>query len=131
MLTNRMTIVAWKLFRTSKMKHLGFILYRLRRDFGFTDWEIANLTGIPMTNVSNYLASIKPVLDLEVLDILARMDEKGEIEAWKNIPDNSNFPQGYVMGKEQPAWYEEDKASYGRKRLHKEPYFKLGSETEE
>lgn len=104
-LTNRMTIAAWKLFKKDPILHFAFILYRLRNDFNFTAWEIANFTGIPTRQVQYYMKTIKPILDSEVLKVLAKMDYKGELEMWNEHTACNGLPQGYVVVHDYPAHY--------------------------
>lgn len=122
-LTNRMTIVAWKLFKKDRKLHYAFLLYRLKRDFGFTNWELANFTGMPMDHVNNHLRVIKPIIKSGILKILAKMDDENELREWKEVKHNGK-EQGYYIVKEYPAWYEKPK------RITEKPYFQLGSETE-
>ena len=81
-LTNRMTIVGYRLFKHSHTLHLGFIIMRLRKDFGFTLYEVANFTGIPYKTLENYSGRIRKLLESEALKILARMDYNEEKEIW-------------------------------------------------
>ncbi len=121
-LTNRATIIGWRMFQKDRTIHMGFILYRLKRDFGFTDWEIANFTGIPKRDIHNFMRRIKPILDSEVLQQLATMDWIEEEKGWRSIPDGHGRAwQGYYVPK-HIAWY--DKGKYRKHR--EEPLEKLG-----
>lgn len=124
---NRMTIVGHRLFKHSRNLHLALIVHRLRRDFGFTWYEVANFTGIPIRDLSNLYRRLKPLLDDEILKTLVRIDYFGELNTWRSIPAHGR-PQGYYEeGKDRPAWYKERKR---KKDWNKEPLFKLGTKTE-
>ena len=124
--TNRMTIVAWKLWKQDRKVHLGFICYRLRRDFGFTWWEIANFTGIPVYELKVMYEKIKPLLDSNVLRILAELDEEGALKEWREVSMGSR-EQGLFVVHDYPAWYSRtDRA----KRFSTKPDIQLGTESE-
>lgn len=127
-LTNKMTIVAWKLFQHDRNLHYGFILYRLRRDFGFKDWEISNLTGIPVTQIRHYITRMKPILDSEVLKFMQRLDFETEEEAFREIHANNGLPQGYYLKESNPFWAK--KGYFRRGFTYAPPFFQLGGETE-
>jgi len=82
--TNKMTIVAARLFRKNPPLHLAFICYRLKMDFGFTVSEICNFTGIPPRTLFYYLSVIRKMLYAKVFDILATEDFQKAIEEWEN-----------------------------------------------
>lgn len=125
-LTNRMTIIGWRLFKSSHRLHLALIIYRLKRDFGFTEWEIANFTGIPVRDIHNFMRKFKPLLDTEVLKVMAELEYtyQDKINAWMSLPrGHDSRPQGYYIIKDYPAWYENTKKY---KRWVEEPGIKLG-----
>ncbi len=126
-LTNQMTIVGWKLFKSDRTLHLAFMVYRLRRDFGFTAWEIANLTGIPTKQVYKLWEKLKPLLNSEILKILGDMDYKGELQAWDEIPFRPGKPQGLHVVRDYPAWYLQTKRY---KRWSKKAILGLGNVSE-
>lgn len=108
-LTNRMTIAGYMIFNHSKTIHLALILYRLRRDFGFTAWEIANLTGVPVGTLYNYYRKAKVILESEVLKYWD-VDYDEQLKKWLLIPDKGGKPQGYYeeLVDENP-WFMNDK----------------------
>lgn len=124
--SNNMSIVAHKLFKSDRTLHLAFITYRLRRDFGFTDLEVANLTGIPMNIIEKMRVKLKPILESKVLDILAKMDYEEELHEWNMLGDGHGGKQGYYVIKDYPAWYDDKR--YNEK--YKEKLIKLGTESE-
>jgi len=124
--TNRMTIVAWRLWKQDHKVHLGFLCYRLRRDFGFTWWEVANFTGIPVAELKQMYHKIKPLLDSSVLKILAEMDEEGALKEWREL-SMGDRQQGLYVIHDYPAWYLRTKRA---KRYSTEPEIKLGTESE-
>lgn len=126
-LTNRMTIVGYRLFKHSHKIHLAFIVYRLKRDFGFTWWEVANFTGIPEKKLIEFYLEIKPLLDTEILKYLANLDEEGALEEWRNIPDTRNGKQGKYIVRETKAWFDDMPRTKSRQ---KEPEFRFGGESE-
>jgi len=127
-LTNKMTIVAYKLFCDNPKMHIAFILYRLEKDFGFTQWEVANFTGIPMRYIARWVRNVKRVLDLEVLKVLSRMDFEKEMAAWDNIKDEKEHgPQGYQRDK-SPWFLSRKKLSYFD--INRTPYFAIGGNAE-
>jgi len=64
---------------------MAFIIVRLKKEFGFTDWEIANFTGIPMRTIRAYRNLVKNVLESEILKILVQMNFDKEESDWRNI----------------------------------------------
>lgn len=121
-----MTIVGWRLFQSDRVLHFGFVLYRLKRDFGFTDWEIANFTGIPKRDIHNFMRRIKPLMDAEILKSLSKMHWIEEEDGWRSIPDGHGRKwQGYFIKKEL-AWYNKNKY----RKLNKEPHEQLGTDLE-
>ncbi len=126
-LTNRMTIVGHKLFKSDQHLHLAFMIYRLRRDFGFTAWEIANLTGIPTRQVYKFYERLKPILKSEILKTLARMDYEQDSQAWYSIPSPNGTAQGYYKIKDYPAWYSNASKN---KKWSNIPKLQIGYETE-
>lgn len=124
--TNNMSIVAHRLFKEDRTLHLAFIVYRLRRDFGFTDFEVANLTGIPMGILNKMRQKLRPILQTKVLDVLAKMDYNEELNEWNNKNDGHGCPQGYYTVKTHKAWYDDKRFN----EKYKEPLIKLGTESE-
>ena len=86
-LTNKMTIVAWKLFKSDRRMHFAMILYRFKRDFGFTELEIANFTGMPVKEVNSLLQIALKFMRSDVLKIIAKTDFEWdeELHAWRYI----------------------------------------------
>lgn len=117
-LSNRMTIVAWKLFNHNRRLHFAFIVYRLRRDFGFTYWEIANFTGLPTATLRQWVHRMMPLLKSQIIQTLVSMDYDEEEDNWEHANAEKD--------KKYPAWYDVDKY----KEKYKEPDFKLGGESE-
>ena len=124
-LSNKMTIVAWELYKTDRRLHLAFIIHRLRFDFGFNQFEIANFTGMPIQDINELERRTKKILDSEVLKILANLKEDDKLKSWYELPDGHGKIQGYRPIIDYPAWYLEK-----QEKKYKEPFFKLGSETE-
>jgi hypothetical protein len=124
--SNNMSVVAHKLFKSDKVLHLAFITYRLRRDFGFTDVEVANLTGIPMNTIEKMRTVLKPILESKVLDVLAKMDYQEELLKWDMLGDGHGNKQGYYVIKDHKPWYDDKRYS----EKYKEPLIKLGMESE-
>lgn len=125
--TNKMTAVAWKLFRTDRSLHFGLILYRLRRDFGFTWWELANFTGIPEAHLHQFYKIVKPYLEAHIFKTLARMDEQGELDRWRDLPAGNGKSQGYYIPRDAPAWFQYRKRAG---RWQRPPDIQLGMESE-
>ncbi len=123
-LTNSMTIVGHKLFKSDRQLHLAFMIYRLRRDFGFTAWEIANLTGIPTRTIYKFYELLKPILNSEILKTLSNMDYEKDMDAWYTLPSPNGNAQGYYRIKDYPAWYAKSK------KWSTAPSLKIGEDTE-
>lgn len=114
----------WRLFRSNRTLHMGFILYRLKRDFGFTDWDCANLTGIPAKKVGHFLEAIHAIMRSNVLKELAKMDFEEEEQGWRARPYRGGYQaQGYFIPKTD-EWYAKHKT---KRQL---PAFSLGAESE-
>lgn len=124
--TNNMTIVAHRLFKGDRTLHLAFIIYRLRRDFGFTDFEVANFTGIPVGVINKMRQKLRPILESKVLQTLSKMDYDEDLNEWMMKNDGHGAPQGYYIVKERKPWYHDER--YEEK--YKEPLIKLGLESE-
>lgn len=127
-LTNRMTIVAYKLFKQDRQMHLGFILYRLRKDFGFTMWEVANLTGVPVRTIKYFMDLIDPTLESGVLKELKKMDYDKEEEDWLQVTNmNGQGGQGYVFNPKEIPWFVQKKRD---EKWGIAPEIQLGGESE-
>lgn len=100
-LTNSMTIAGWKLFGSDYRLHFGFILWRLRTDFGMSYWELANFTGIPMKPLKKFFETVKPIIQSDVLQIIAKENQDTEIDEWNLIPDTGGLPQALT----EDGWY--------------------------
>lgn len=123
-LTTRMTIAGHKLFKANRTIHYAFILYRLKRDFGFTKLEIANFTGVTPRNIEMFFTALNPIMESELLKSLVRMNYDKEREEWLEQPRGKagdKRPMGY--------WYMEEGKKI-REKWAREPYFKLGLESE-
>ncbi len=126
-LTNKMTLIAWQLYKTNARLHFAFFLYRLRKDFGFTEWEIANLTGVPVLHQNVLFSKVKKILDGEILKTLANNKVEEELEKFRMLGEKGGLPQGYMPVRDDDnAWYLEET----RKRYGSEKYFKLGMESQ-
>lgn len=126
-LTNRMTITAWRLYSRDRVLHLGFIVYRLKRDFGFTEYEAANLTGIPVKDIHNMLKTVRKLINSGILKEIAGYDYdyNEEIHAWRSLPrGHDKREQGYYTISENLAWYQQTEKY--KKKWAKEPDFQLG-----
>lgn len=96
-----------KLYKSNKILHLTFLIYRLKRDFGYTLIELANLTGIPPYELEYFYRKYKKTLFDEVRKIISSMDFDKELEAWYLIPDGKHkgLGQGYRhSSKNLPEW---------------------------
>ena len=130
-LTNRMTITAWRLFKSDSNLHLGFIIYRLKRDFGFTEYEVANFTGIPVSNINNLLKPVRKLIDSDVIRNIAKYDYQydEQLHTWRSLPRGHDLrPQGYYTIKDKLAWFQNTEKY--KKRWDKESDIKLGEESE-
>lgn len=127
-LTNKMTIVMWRLFRSSRTLHFGFMLFRLEQDFGMTEWDVANFTGIPARQVGKFVEATKEIMKSSVLRELAAMDFVEEENGWRALPfrygKRNGSQQGYFIPK-TPEWYAKRRITI---RTHK-PAFSLGTES--
>ncbi len=104
---NRMTIVAHKLYKSDKVLHFMFLLYRLKKDFGYKLYELANTTGIPPHELEPFYRKRIRTLNREVRNILTSMDYDKEVHAWYLIPDGKHkgLGQGYrYASKYLPEW---------------------------
>ena len=127
-LTNKMTIVAWKFFKGDRRMHFAIILYRFKKDFGFTELEIANFTGMPLKEVNTLLQIAIKFMRSDVLKIIAKSDFEWdeELHAWRSLKAFGKR-QGYYEVKDRPAWYTESRKG---KRWSTKPDFQFGGETE-
>ena len=127
-LNNKTTILAWRLFKSDRRLHLGFVVYRFKKDFGFTDLEIANFTGIPVAEVNAMLNKAMPIIKSGILRQMVKFDYNydEELHVWRSLRAHGR-PQGYYIIKDYPAWYEE---STFHKKWEKKPDFQFGSESE-
>lgn len=100
-----MSAIGYRLFKGNRVVHFAFILYRLKRDFGFTDFEIANFTGIPMSTIQGEMALVKPFLETEVLKMLVKLDKKELLHEWREMSDGKGGMQGYYVVKEEEPWH--------------------------
>lgn len=126
-LTNRMTITAWRLFKHDHKLHLGFIVYRLKRDFGFTEYEVANFTGIPVSDIHNLLKTVRKLINTGIIKIISESDYNYDerLHAWRSLPrGHDSRPQGYYTIKNKIPWYQETERY--KKEWTKEPDFQLG-----
>lgn len=109
-LNNQMMIVAWKLFGRDRVLHTGFVLWKLHREFGFTAWEIANLTGIPSQTIHKYWEKIKPILNTDILKYYAKIDKEGKLLSKQEYYDlYLQQPKGYHFYDDFPVWYKSNK----------------------
>jgi hypothetical protein len=83
------------------------MLYRMRAEFGFSDYEIANFTGIPTKTINKMMAQTRAILDSDILKILRGIDSRQELHEWRELPDGHGEKQGYYIVKDYPAWYQE------------------------
>lgn len=105
--------------------HLAIICYRLKRDFGFTDYEIANFTGIPTKNFVHWWERVKKLINSKILQTLWHMDFNEELHAWEEIPSGHGGGQGFYVMKDIPEWYlDKNKKKYG------EAVVQLGQDSE-
>ena len=127
-LSNKMTIVAWKLFKGDRRMHFALILYRFKRDFGFTELEIANFTGMPVEDVHSLLKIALKFMKSDILKIIANTDFEWdeELHAWRSLKAHGKR-QGYYEIKDRPSWYTESRKG---KRWRTKPDFQFGGETE-
>lgn len=126
-LTNRMTITAWRLFKSDRNLHLGFIIYRLRRDFGFTEYEAANFTGIPVKDIHNLLKTVRKLMNTGVIKSIAESDYTydEQLHVWRSLPRGHDLrPQGYYTITDRLAWYQ--RTEKYKEKWTREPDFQLG-----
>ena len=122
-----MTLVGWKLFKDDRRVHFGFVLLRLRKDFHFTDYEISNITGIPMDYLNNFIRVVFPIVDSYILKNLSKLNEEEMLKEWDELPNGHGGRQGFYVVKEKKEWYDIKNEEKGK---WKEPFFKLGGESE-
>lgn len=125
-LTNKMTIVAARLFKKTPALHLALICYRLKMDFGFTLSEICNFTGIPPNVLYDYLQAIRRMLYARVFDILATEDFQKAIDEWENKSIKNGQTIAYYLDKGNKKV--NSKAKFDEETLEKWGYFGEHSE---
>lgn len=94
-MTNEMTVVAHRLFKDDKEGQLWIILFRLKQDFGFSYWEIANFTGTPVAKIQKIMTKYKPIIDSKILNSLSKLDKENDQNKWLNMIVNKKHKQGY------------------------------------
>lgn len=89
--------------------HYAIIVYRLRRDFGFTIPEVANFTGIEPRNVEVLHSFMVKVLASGLIKEFKKLKLDEEMMAWetkKYMGDGGKSLQGYYLVKDDPNWWE-------------------------
>lgn len=106
-LTNRMTIVAYRLFKYQPDLHLAFICYRLKIDFGFTFAEICNFTGIPPHTLKSYIHTVARILKSEVLKSLSDEGMEQAIDEWERTKIDEDSTIAYYRDKvgDDDSWF--------------------------
>ena len=94
-LTNKMTIVMYKLFHGDKYLHLAMMLYRLKVDFGFTNIEISNFSGVNPRTVQQYCRRVSKLLESQVKRVYSHANFQKEIEECENRRGIGGSKQGF------------------------------------
>ena len=130
MLTNKMTIVAYRLFKNNPDLHLALMCYRLKIDFGFTFAEICNFTGIPPDDLKSFIHTVAALLDSEVLKILSEENMESAIEEYERMKVDQDSTIAYYKTKLNGA----DDTWFSRRVADRELKWKdleyLGTESE-
>ena len=124
-LTNKMTIIGWRLYGKDRALHFAFVLYRLKKDLGFTEFELANFTGMPVDHVNKFMKRMRPILESNILNEMAKVQWEEDEHAWRSIPA-FGLPQGYYIVKDQ-SWYDRGLKPM---KVKGEPAIRLGRESE-
>ncbi len=127
-LTNKMTIVMYKLFHGDKYLHLAMMLYRLKVDFGFTNIEISNFSGVNPRTVQQYCRRVSKLLESQVMRVYSHANFQKEIEEWENRRGIGGSKQGFYSEDEIERW--EKKRANKERKFGGKPAFSAGSKTE-